>query len=355
MGKRIDLTGQRFGRWTVIEESDRRAKSGGRYWLCKCDCGTIKEVTQDSLRGGKSTNCGCQGKERLGKMNFKDLTGQRFGRLTVIEKSDKKGDNVFWICRCDCGNIKTINGSSLRSGRTKSCGCYSKEITSKTTLKNLEGQRFGRLTVIKRADNRGKNTYWLCKCDCGRVKEICGKNLVHGLTHSCGCYNMEKIMERANDEEHKKFMSELSKNRKGEKNPGWKGGITPITNYLRTLDVVIKWRSDCQRKVKYICELSGKKTVLNVHHLKAFSTIVSEAHKLHNIQVKPQVKDYTKEELHKLEEYITSWHKDSSNAVVLCEEVHTLFHSLYGKGNNTPEQFEEFKQRYLSGEFEKKY
>ena len=350
--KKINLIGQKFGRWTVIDESDKRGKNGGRYWLCKCDCGTIKEVTQDSLRGGKSTSCGCQGREKLGKLHFKDLTGQRFGRLTVIERSDRKGDNAFWVCKCDCGNTKTIKSGSLIGGKTTSCGCYSKEITSNTTLKDLTGQRFGRLTVIKRAENRGKNVYWLCKCDCGTIKEVVSRNLIHGCTQSCGCYNMEKIIERSQDENHRKFLSELGKKQTGEKNPFWKGGITPITNYLRTLDVVVKWRNNCQYEANYMCELSGKKGVLlNVHHLVAFSMIVIEAHNLHNIEIKPQVKDYTQEELKLLEEYVGSWHKDNSNAVVLSEDVHKLFHSLYGKGENTPEQFEEFKERYLTGEF----
>ena len=84
--------------------------------------------------------------------------------------------------------------------------------------------------------------------------------------------------------------------------------------------------------------------------MKAFNTIVLEAHELYDIEIKKQVKDYNEEELHKLEEYVASWHKDTSNAVVLCEEVHTLFHSLYGKGNNTKEQYIEFKERKQRGD-----
>ena len=80
--------------------------------------------------------------------------------------------------------------------------------------------------------------------------------------------------------------------------------------------------------------------------------IVIEAHELHDIQIHEIVSEYTQEELYKLEQYIEKWHKDTSNAVLLCKEVHKLFHVLYKYGNNTPEQYEEFKQRYLSGEFE---
>ena len=62
-----------------------------------------------------------------------DLTGQKFGRLTVIKrvKNDKHGGSM-WLCKCDCGTIKTIRGNSLRQGLTVSCGCYQKEATVKS-------------------------------------------------------------------------------------------------------------------------------------------------------------------------------------------------------------------------------
>ena len=58
-----------------------------------------------------------------------DLTGQRFGRLTVIAEGPKKKDrHSYWVCRCDCGNItKPILGGRLKRGLTKSCGCLNKE------------------------------------------------------------------------------------------------------------------------------------------------------------------------------------------------------------------------------------
>lgn len=55
---------------------------------------------------------------------FIDLTGKTFGKLTVIKKMDDKvGNHIMWLCKCDCGNVKTIRGSSLTSGESKSCGC----------------------------------------------------------------------------------------------------------------------------------------------------------------------------------------------------------------------------------------
>lgn len=59
-----------------------------------------------------------------------DLTGKRFGRLAVIVISDKRDSSgsVYWECKCDCGNIVTVNGRSLRGGNQRSCGCYHHDI-----------------------------------------------------------------------------------------------------------------------------------------------------------------------------------------------------------------------------------
>lgn len=66
---------------------------------------------------------------------FKDLTGQRFGRLTVIERAENKKDRVMWKCKCDCGNEHIVRGNSLVTGRCKSCGCLQRELNLKTKEK----------------------------------------------------------------------------------------------------------------------------------------------------------------------------------------------------------------------------
>lgn len=57
-----------------------------------------------------------------------DLTGQRFGRLTVIERAENGSNGAIrWRCRCNCGKIKTVVGFDLRRGHTQSCGCLRTE------------------------------------------------------------------------------------------------------------------------------------------------------------------------------------------------------------------------------------
>ena len=70
----------------------------------------------------------------------KDLIGQKYGRLTVIDRAEDyispSGDHVAcWLCKCDCGNEKVVKGSSLKRGNTKSCGCLAREISSESLRK----------------------------------------------------------------------------------------------------------------------------------------------------------------------------------------------------------------------------
>ena len=70
MSKLIDLTGQKFGCWTVLSRA-KNSLQGHSRWLCECDCGTQRVVLGNSLRRGESTNCGCVAKEKLRKINTK--------------------------------------------------------------------------------------------------------------------------------------------------------------------------------------------------------------------------------------------------------------------------------------------
>jgi hypothetical protein len=63
-------------------------------------------------------------------MRFVDITGQRFGRLTVIKPLESRYGQRHFQCRCDCGRVVTLPGGNIRSGNTRSCGCLRREATS---------------------------------------------------------------------------------------------------------------------------------------------------------------------------------------------------------------------------------
>lgn len=123
------MIGQKYGRWTVLRGV---RKNGKLYYECRCDCGTVKEVYYRSLLTGVSLSCGClRGEMRTAEAM--DLTGRRFGRLTVLRRDNgrKDGGNYFWVCECDCGRRKSVRGTSLvMEDGTRSCGCIQKEVAA---------------------------------------------------------------------------------------------------------------------------------------------------------------------------------------------------------------------------------
>jgi hypothetical protein len=127
--------------------------------------------------------------------NFIDLTGQRFGQLTVQKRvTNSKSGAARWLCKCQCGTFTLVSTTNLRSGNSKSCGCgWIKGWQAANARKfiDLTGRQFGRLKVIEKAFVRKKETYWKCLCACRNEMIINGKSLKRGLTKSCGCLQRE--------------------------------------------------------------------------------------------------------------------------------------------------------------------
>ena len=118
--------GERFGKLVVVERANKPegSKETAAFWLCKCDCGNKKKVRSSDLLSRGTKSCGC--------LRSPDITGQRFGRLTAVRKTEKRYHNgVVWQCLCDCGNTVFARSSALRSGAKKHCGCYLDKDTGK--------------------------------------------------------------------------------------------------------------------------------------------------------------------------------------------------------------------------------
>lgn len=139
--------------------------------------------------------------------------GNTYNYLTVIERGpNTKEGRATWICECKCGNIVTVLGKHLRSGNTKSCGCYQKERAAQSNMNrtdNLIGQRFGKLLVQKEMGfilkSNGKRTrIYECLCDCGNICLVQHQYLTYGDTTSCGCirskgeFQIEQILKEKN-------------------------------------------------------------------------------------------------------------------------------------------------------------
>ena len=149
-------------------------------------------------------------------MALKNEIGNTYGYLTVIERAENtKEGRAMWKCKCKCGNETIVLGKHLRSGNTKSCGCYQRERAAQANMDrvgSLVGQKFGKLTVVcengfvTHASGKRSRIYY-CECECGNiVPSAQHQYLAYGDLTSCGCirskgeYQIEQLLKEHNIE-----------------------------------------------------------------------------------------------------------------------------------------------------------
>ena len=197
----IDLTGQKINEWTVIEYA------GNQMWKCKCSCGKIKLIDGQNLRSKTAKSCGHDARE--------DLTGLLFGSWKVISPAE----NYSWLCECQCPlhTRRVVLASSLKKGRSKSCGnrTYHPAVRSDNKSKNNEtnevvkirhwsqesiqnkinkvspytvGAIFGTWEIKNKVDNR----YYECVCkECGLEKTLTTSGLWNARNNDSKCNHLK--------------------------------------------------------------------------------------------------------------------------------------------------------------------
>jgi len=326
MGKSVDLTGKRFGRLVVIER-----ESDSMKWKCRCDCNSITYASAGHLNSGSTTSCGCArrkdltgkkigslsvihetedigiwkcecsmcgntalissrsllgGKKTCGCSSGNNISGIRFGKLVALRPIDERRNNqVVWECSCDCGETAYIRAGELRRGGTTACG--------KCGYEDLSGVRFGRLVALEVENDRKSGVvWWRCLCDCSEYISVRANSLKMGVTKSCGCLWREKVIE-ANKARR---MPTSDKNIRERNYPEYK-----------------EWRMAVFERDEFICQKCGQYSGhhLNAHHIESYTD---------------------NKELRTVLE----------NGSTLCKDCHDNFHHIYGRGNNTREQFNEW-------------
>lgn len=148
MKETADLTGQKFGRLTV-EELLPDSFQGHRCWVCRCECGNVRIAMTHELTQGRVRSCGCA--------KSPDLTGKVFGRLTVIERSDKRSSRgkrtiPLWKCRCECGEITYRAADTLKTSNECMCSACADQKNIATARKKagfVDGTQVSRIKEMK--------------------------------------------------------------------------------------------------------------------------------------------------------------------------------------------------------------
>lgn len=173
------------------------------------------------------------------KNNIKDITGQKFGRITVIGFAEIRNRKTYWNCICDCGTKKEFRGDGLKRG-VSSCGCARADVNEK---EDWSGRIYNKLIVIGYG-NCNNFAYVLCKCECGTEKYIRKDHLVIGNQKSCGCYKKQRLDAMPKNKLlHKKEYTCWCKMKERVLNPKTKGykdyggrGITIENRYINSFD-----------------------------------------------------------------------------------------------------------------------
>lgn len=175
-----------------------------------------------------------------------------------------------------------------------------------------------------------------------------------------GIHRNEKILFEIRSKSHKgiypseEARRKMSENRKGSKCATWKGGLTPLHPYFRS--ILYEWKMDSLKEYDYKCALTKENNNdLEIHHVNEnFSSIILETLNILHLPIYNDMTQYTDKEIELINKTFLELNYKYGLGIPLKKEIHQLYHMIYGKENNNKNEFEEFKQRYYNGEFDDK-
>lgn len=209
------------------------------------------------------------------------MIGRRYGKLVINKRISSKNNTV--LCKCDCGNEVEILAPNLIQGRKKHCGC------DKYADRDETGKTYGRWKVLGKHENSFEK--WECRCDCGNEGVVARTNLINGWSKSCGCLQKERATEGG--KRNRRFSVQDAR-------------------YRKTRPNVNSWRKQVMERDGGRCQICGTTENIVVHHKNGWHVDVDGR-------------------------------MDVENGASVCREHHNDFHSKYGKGNSTMEQWEQYK------------
>lgn len=152
----IDRIGERHGRLTVIYPGGRLSGNTKLLWICRCDCGNTKVVSETSIVG-KTVSCGCA--RAVAKRINPIISGVKIGSLVPIDFEYRKNKHKFWLCECDCGNSVVVREDRLRNHKTTNCGCSRVYLGDLVRTHGLSNSRLENIyrNMIRRCYSKSNN------------------------------------------------------------------------------------------------------------------------------------------------------------------------------------------------------
>jgi hypothetical protein len=357
-----------------------------------CHCGELAESTYVSFK--KSKYCmSCCGKKKFDYQFVYDYFKER--GCTLLEKEYINNKTPMKYI-CDCGNPSNITFNNFKNGQR--CGiCANNQKYTYEYIFNYFKENDCLLLSFEYINN-GQDLEYLCSCgnkstikfrdfqnghrcwECGQIKkgEKLRKydiefvrdflnnlgctllsteyhDLFQMLDYRCACGNKDKkrfanflydnqlCMKCSGERSAEKTRGVPKPQLSGENNPNWQGGKSKIQEYLRSR--ISEWKYESAKTFDFKCIVSGNKFDV-VHHLQSFNLIVNEALDKLSLPIHEEINKYSQSELEELSNEVSKLHYKYGFGLPLSNEIHNDFHSKYGLGGNSIDQFIKYINEY---------
>ena len=193
LGRAKDLSNLTFGKLHPLYRTISPKRPAATYWVCECECGDIRPYDASSLTTGRSKSCGCIQKIDLKQKFEENKIGTIINNWKILKRDPNNSRNWIVECTCEAHTQKSMRIDEMKS----SLGCpHCTTATNK--LIDLVGKKFGHWTVLSKGSVKRCHIMWLCECDCEKhtQKEVDGYALKTGKSTSCGCQHFSKGEEK---------------------------------------------------------------------------------------------------------------------------------------------------------------
>jgi len=306
-----------------------------KYICLKHEDNGIQSISYRSFsRGSGCKYCGKESMANKQRLNLKYIENELYKKDLILLSDFYVDAHTLLKFKCihHLDIIQELSYNTIQQGR--GCKWCSRENLSKQRRLSYDFvhnnfKKRGYELITDNYVNSNQKLQYICKKHSNEIQEITYDSFSRGS--GCRFCGYEKIKDK----------------QKGNKSRFWKGGITSLNIYLRKSSFLNQWKIDSAKLSDFKCVITGNKFEA-IHHLYSFSNIVSETLNNLNYPICVNIGDYSDKELRNIEEECLRLHYKYGMGVCLSKDLHIEFHKLYGKGNNTPEQFEEFKKMKLN-------